>query len=198
MAAVTEYEKMLNAQWYNPLDKTLRELRLATRQLLYKFNKTSPEQVKIRRTLQQDLFAEVGRDVFIEPPFFCDYGQHIRLGDKVFFNFNCVVLDVGWVTIGNNVFFGPAVQIYTVNHPLVADERRSGIEQALPINIADDVWIGGGVIICPGVSIGARSVIAAGSVVTKDVPADVVVAGNPGRVLRSLTADTAADTQVHR
>ncbi|MCF4009807.1 sugar O-acetyltransferase [Rheinheimera sp. UJ63] len=196
MAAVTEYEKMLNAQWYNPLDKTLRELRLATRHLLYKFNKTSPEQVKIRRTLQQDLFAEVGRDVFIEPPFFCDYGQHIRLGDKVFFNFNCVVLDVGWVTIGNNVFFGPAVQIYTVNHPLAADERRSGIEQALPINIADDVWIGGGVIICPGVSIGARSVIAAGSVVTKDVPADVVVAGNPGRVLRSLTADTAADTQV--
>ncbi|MDP4946471.1 MAG: sugar O-acetyltransferase [Alishewanella sp.] len=194
MAAVTEYEKMLNAQWYNPLDKTLRELRLATRQLLYKFNKTSPEQVKIRRTLQQDLFAEVGRDVFIEPPFFCDYGQHIRLGDKVFFNFNCVVLDVGWVTIGNNVFFGPAVQIYTVNHPLGADERRSGIEQALPINIADDVWIGGGVIICPGVSIGARSVIAAGSVVTQDVPADVVVAGNPGRVLRRLNADTTADT----
>ena len=194
MAAVTEHEKMLNAQWYNPLDKTLRELRLATRQLLYKFNKTSPEQVKIRRTLQQDLFAEVGRDVFIEPPFFCDYGQHIRLGDKVFFNFNCVVLDVGWVTIGNNVFFGPAVQIYTVNHPLGADERRSGIEQALPINIADDVWIGGGVIICPGVSIGARSVIAAGSVVTQDVPADVVVAGNPGRVLRRLNADTTADT----
>ena len=194
MAAVTEYEKMLNAQWYNPLDKTLRELRLATRQLLYKFNKTSPEQVKIRRTLQQDLFAEVGRDVFIEPPFFCDYGQHIRLGDKVFFNFNCVVLDDGWVTIGNNVFFGPAVQIYTVNHPLGADERRSGIEQALPINIADDVWIGGGVIICPGVSIGARSVIAAGSVVTQDVPADVVVAGNPGRVLRRLNADTTADT----
>ncbi|MDP5034821.1 MAG: sugar O-acetyltransferase [Alishewanella sp.] len=191
---MTEYEKMLNAQWYNPLDKTLRELRLATRQLLYKFNKTSPEQVKIRRTLQQDLFAEVGRDVFIEPPFFCDYGQHIRLGDKVFFNFNCVVLDVGWVTIGNNVFFGPAVQIYTVNHPLGADERRSGIEQALPINIADDVWIGGGVIICPGVSIGARSVIAAGSVVTQDVPADVVVAGNPGRVLRRLNADTTADT----
>ncbi|WP_226751527.1 sugar O-acetyltransferase [Alishewanella maricola] len=194
MAAVTEYEKMLNAQWYNPLDQTLRELRLATRQLLYKFNKTSPEQVKIRRTLQQDLFAEVGRDVFIEPPFFCDYGQHIRLGDKVFFNFNCVVLDVGCVTIGNNVFFGPAVQIYTVNHPLGADERRSGIEQALPINIADDVWIGGGVIICPGVSIGARSVIAAGSVVTQDVPADVVVAGNPGRVLRRLNADTTADT----
>ena len=191
---MTEHEKMLNAQWYNPLDKTLRELRLATRQLLYKFNKTSPEQVKIRRTLQQDLFAEVGRDVFIEPPFFCDYGQHIRLGDKVFFNFNCVVLDVGWVTIGNNVFFGPAVQIYTVNHPLGADERRSGIEQALPINIADDVWIGGGVIICPGVSIGARSVIAAGSVVTQDVPADVVVAGNPGRVLRRLNADTTADT----
>ncbi|MCB5227460.1 sugar O-acetyltransferase [Alishewanella sp. 16-MA] len=185
---------MLNAQWYNPLDQTLRELRLATRQLLYKFNKTSPEQVKIRRTLQQDLFAEVGRDVFIEPPFFCDYGQHIRLGDKVFFNFNCVVLDVGCVTIGNNVFFGPAVQIYTVNHPLGADERRSGIEQALPINIADDVWIGGGVIICPGVSIGARSVIAAGSVVTQDVPADVVVAGNPGRVLRRLNADTTADT----
>lgn len=183
---LTEHQKMLSGQWYDPLDKELRELRLQARQLLHKFNNTSPEQHKVRRRIQAELFAATGENVFIEPPFKCDYGAQISLGDNVFFNFNCVVLDVAPVVIGNNVFFGPGVQLYTVNHPLDAALRRTGIEQAAPITVEDDVWFGGGVIVCPGVTIGARSVIAAGSVVTKDIPADVLAVGNPCKVLRSL------------
>lgn len=128
----------------------------------------------------------MGEGVWIEPPFHCDYGSNIILGDKVYFNFNCVILDCAAVTIGSNVCFGPAVQIYTATHPLNAIERRAGLEFAKSIEIADDVWIGGGAIICPGVRIGARSVIGAGSVVTRDVPADVIAAGNPCRALRTL------------
>lgn len=186
---MTEYDKMLVGDWYNPLDKELRQLRLQVRQRLAKYNSSLPEQHKQRRNLLADIFAAVGRNVFIEPPFNCDYGKHITLGDGVFFNFNCVVLDVAPVTIGNNVLFGPAVQLYTVNHPLGAAERRTGVEQAASIVIGDDVWLGGGVIVCPGVTIGARAVIAAGSVVTKDIPADMLAAGNPCRIIRRLNDD---------
>lgn len=193
---MTEYEKMLAGDWYNPLDKELRQLRLQVRQRLAKYNNSAPEHHKQRRILLVDIFAAVGTNVFIEPPFNCDYGKHITLGDGVFFNFNCVVLDVAPVTIGNNVLFGPSVQLYTVNHPLAAAERRTGVEQAAAISIGDDVWLGGGVIVCPGVTIGERAVIAAGSVVTKDIPADVLAAGNPCRILRSLNdTTTAANTE---
>ena len=125
-------------------------------------------------------------DAWIQPPFFCDYGYNIALGSKVFFNFNCVVLDVMRVEIGNNVLFGPSVQIYTATHPLNAAERRTWRELAKPVTIGSDVWVGGGAIICPGVTIGDRSVIGAGSVVTRAIPADVFAAGNPCRVIRSL------------
>ncbi|GGW67757.1 sugar O-acetyltransferase [Alishewanella tabrizica] len=183
---MTEYEKMLAGAWYNPLDPELRQMRLAVRQKLATYNSSAPSHHKQRRLLLADILGAVGNNVFIEPPFHCDYGKHLFIGDGVFFNFNCVVLDVAPVTIGNNVFFGPAVQLYTVNHPLAAAERRTGIEQAAPITIGDDVWLGGGVIICPGIRIGARSVIAAGSVVTQDIPEDVLAAGNPCRILRQL------------
>ena len=122
----------------------------------------------------------------IEPPFFCDYGTNIELGDKVFFNFNCVILDVAKVTIGSNVMFGPAVQIYTATHPMDAEERRSGLEFAKPVRIGNDVWLGGGVIVCPGVTIGDAAVIGAGSVVVRDIPAGVFAAGNPCRVIREI------------
>jgi maltose O-acetyltransferase len=125
-------------------------------------------------------------DVAITPPFSCDYGRNIRLGSAVYFNFNCVVLDVAPVTIGNHVLFGPAVQIYTAYHPLDAAERRSGIEYGKPVVLGDDVWVGGGAIVCPGVTIGAGAVIGAGSVVTRDVPPYVLAVGNPCRVLRDL------------
>ena len=183
---MTEYQKMLSGAWYDPLDKNLRELRLEARKLTQQFNKTQPEQHNVRRRLQQALFATVGEQVFIEPPFYCDYGKHISFGDHVFLNFNCTILDVAPVTFGHHVFVGPAVQIYTVNHPLDAATRRSGVEQALPVQIANDVWIGGGAILCPGVSIDEGAVIAAGAVVVKDVPARAVVGGNPARLLKQL------------
>jgi maltose O-acetyltransferase len=124
--------------------------------------------------------------VWIEPPFFCDYGSNIRMGDRVFFNFNCVILDPGLVTIGSDVQLGPAVQIYTATHPLGHAARRAGPELAKPVTIGSDVWVGGGAIILPGVTIGARSVIGAASVVTADVPEGVLAAGNPCRVIRTI------------
>ena len=134
----------------------------------------------------KELFGKGGESVWMEPPFFCDYGSNILLGERVFFNFNCVVLDVCQVKIGDFTLFGPAVQIYTAAHPMNADLRRKK-EFAKPIEIGSDVWIGGGAIICPGVKIGSKSVIGAGSVVTRDVPSGVVAAGNPCRVIREIT-----------
>lgn len=122
----------------------------------------------------------------LQPPFSCDYGSNIQFGTKVFLNFNCIILDVAPVTIGERVLFGPAVQVYAATHPLGATERRSGLELGKPVVIGDDVWIGGGAIINPGVRIGAGAVIGAGSVVTKDVPGNVFAAGNPCRVIRQL------------
>ena len=144
------------------------------------------DQPEERGRIVSALFAQE-TDVWIQPPFFCDYGSNISLGKKVFFNFNCVVLDVMAVVIGNNVLFGPAVQIYAATHPIDAMERRRWLESARPVTIGSDVWVGGGAIICPGVTIGSRSVIGAGSVVTRDIPDDVFAAGNPCRVIRSLT-----------
>jgi maltose O-acetyltransferase len=137
----------------------------------------------------QKLLPNAGIDLWIQPPFYCDYGTNIILGDKVFFNFNCVVLDVTYVRIGSRSLFGPNVQIYTATHPLDFKTRASGLEYAKPITIGEDVWIGGSAVICPGVTIGDRTVIGAGSVVTKDIPSDVFAAGNPCRVIRSLDTD---------
>ncbi len=181
----TEKDKMLAGELYDPLDPQLCEERQSCRDLCQDLNATREAQKEER---QRILTALLGRetDAWIQPPFFCDYGTNIVLGSKVFFNFNCVVLDVMPVTIGNNVLFGPAVQIYTATHPISAVERRKWLEFAKPITIGSDVWVGGGAIICPGVTIGDRSVIGAGSVVTRDIPADVFAAGNPARVVRAL------------
>src|SRR5690606_17653376 len=184
---LTEKQKMLSGQWYNPLDKELSAERLAARQLQHQFNHTAPDDEAGRRALLKQWLPNSGKHFYVEPPFYCDYGYNIKTGAKVFFNFNCVVLDVAPVTIGNNVLFGPAVQIYTVNHPLEAKARNNLIEQAKPIIIADDVWIGGGAVLLPGITIGKGSVIAAGSVVTKDIPAGVVAGGNPCRVIKTLS-----------
>lgn len=181
----TEKDKMLAGELYDPLDPQLCEERQRCRDLCQELNATRETQQEER---QRILTALLGRetDAWIQPPFFCDYGTNIVLGSKVFFNFNCVVLDVMQVTIGNNVLFGPSVQIYTATHPISAVERRKWLEFAKPITIGSDVWVGGGAIICPGVTIGDRSVIGAGSVVTRDIPADVFAAGNPARVVRAL------------
>lgn len=181
----TEKEKMIAGQLYDPGDMQLTAERLRARTLLKRLNNAGDDRHEVAGILK-DLFGTV-TDVHIEPPFFCDYGTNISLGKKVFMNFNCVILDVAPVRIGDFVLFGPAVQIYTALHPVNAAERRLGLESGSPIVIGDDAWIGGGAVVCPGVSIGARSVIGAGSVVTRDIPEDVFAAGNPCRVIRALS-----------
>lgn len=182
---ITEKEKMLAGELYNPADPELCADRLACRELCHKLNHDTPVNESGRQTILKALFGKQ-YDVWIEPPFYCDYGRNIQLGSKVFFNFACVVLDVAEVQIGNNALIGPAVQIYTAMHPLNAEERQRGLEFAKPVAIGSNVWIGGGAIICPGVSIGDRAVIGAGSVVTRDIPGDVVAAGNPAKIIRKI------------
>ncbi|MFL5747158.1 MAG: sugar O-acetyltransferase [Niastella sp.] len=182
----TEKEKMLAGELYNPLDEQLSAERLTARLLLAALNETREDETAERTSLLRELLPNAGEGLWLQPPFYCDYGYNIKLGEKVFFNFNCVVLDVTLVTIGSRTLFGPNVQVYTATHPMNYKERAAGLEYAKPITVGEDVWIGGSVVICPGVNIGDRSVIGAGSVVTKDIPADVFAAGNPCKVIRSL------------
>jgi maltose O-acetyltransferase len=184
----SEKEKMLSGELYNPLDPQLLADRHQARLLFKAFNDTSDDQLAERRRLLRALIPAAGKGLFIEPPFYCDYGSNITIGDNVYFNFNCVILDIAPVTIGSNVLFAPGVQIYAATHPLSAAVRRSGLELGKPITIGDDVWVGGGVIICPGVTIGAAAVIGAGTVVTKDIPQGVLAVGNPCRVVRAIEA----------
>lgn len=181
----TEQEKMLAGELYDPLEPQLCRERDRCRDLCLLLNATREDQKQERKCLLAQLFGKE-TDAWIQPPFFCDYGTNIVLGTKVFFNFNCVVLDCARVPIGNNVLFAPSVQIYTATHPLSAAERRKWLESAKPITIGSDVWVGGGAIICPGVTIGARSVVGAGSVVTRDIPSDAIAVGNPARIIREL------------
>ncbi|BAU47983.1 maltose O-acetyltransferase [Sulfurifustis variabilis] len=175
---------MLRGEFYDPADPQLTKERRHARLLLRALNRSRPGRPRVRARIIRALFAAVGDDVWIEPPFFCDYGSNIAVGDKVFFNFNCVILDAAAVRIGSRVLFGPAVQLYAATHPLDVAERRLGLELARPIAVGDDVWIGGGAIVLPGVTIGSGTVIGAGSVVTTDIPGGVVAAGNPCKVLR--------------
>lgn len=181
----TEREKMLAGELYDPLDPELVAARVRARDLCQDLNATREREEEARRRILVELFGAGGNDVWMQPPFFCDYGSNIFLGTRVFFNFNCVVLDVCAVRIGDYTLFGPAVQIYTATHPLDAELRRKQ-EFAKPITIGSDVWVGGAAVICPGVTIGSRAVIGAGSVVTRDVPDGVFAAGNPCRVIRQL------------
>jgi maltose O-acetyltransferase len=182
----TEKEKMLNGELYNALDAELTEERVSARLLIKELNESREDQVEERNRILKQLIPNAGEGLWLQPPFYCDYGYNMKVGDRVFFNFNCVVLDVAPVTIGSRTLFGPNVQIYTATHPMNYKERASGLEYAKPIRIGEDVWVGGSVVICPGVTIGDRSVIGAGSVVTKDIPADVFAAGNPCKVIRTL------------
>ena len=160
--------------------------RYRVRDLCQKLNASSDADEELRRELCKQIFGKGGDTVWMQPPFFCDYGSNIHLGERVFFNFNCIVLDVCEVRIGDFTLFGPAVQVYTATHPMNAELRRKQ-EFARPIAIGSDVWVGGGAVICPGVRIGSRSVIGAGSVVTRDIPDGVFAAGNPCRVIREIT-----------
>lgn len=183
---VTEWEKMLSGALYDPLAPEFVRAHNRARDLCHDLNMTREEHKDERRDILRQLFGQGGDTVWMQPPFFCDYGTNIELGERVFFNFNCVVLDVARVTIGDYTLFGPAVQIYTATHPFDAKLRRHQ-EFAKPVEVGADVWIGGGAIICPGVRIGSRSVIGAGSVVTRDIPEAVFAAGNPCRVIRGIS-----------
>lgn len=182
----TERSKMLTGELYDPLDPELVAGRERARDLCQALNATREGEQDARRRILRELFAAGGDTVWMQPPFFCDYGANIFLGERVFFNFNCVVLDVCPIRIGDYTLFGPAVQIYTPMHPFNAELRRKE-EFGKPVEIGSDVWVGGGAIILPGVRIGSRAVIGAGSVVTRDVPENVFAAGNPCRVIREIT-----------
>lgn len=186
----TEKEKMLAGELYNAQDPQLLAERQRAQLLFQELNATPADQ-PARARLLRELLPHAGTELGLTSPFYCDYGTNITLGDQVFFNFNCTILDVAAVTIGSRTLFGPGVQVYTATHPLDYQERATGLEYAKPISIGEDVWVGGGAIICPGIRIGDRVVIGAGSVVTKDIPADTLAAGNPCRVIRVLRAPAA-------
>jgi maltose O-acetyltransferase len=182
----SERQKMSAGELYVPMDPELVAMRNHARDLCQALNATREADQEARRRLLDELFSAGGDTVLMQPPFFCDYGSNIELGEHVFFNFNCVVLDVCPVRIGSFTLFGPAVQIYTPLHPLNAALRRRE-EYGKPVEIGSDVWVGGGAVILPGVRIGSRAVIGAGSVVTRDIPEGVFAAGNPCRVIREIT-----------
>jgi maltose O-acetyltransferase len=182
----TERDKMLAGKLYNPLDPALVTARERARNLCHALNATRDSQQEERRCILQDLFGAGGDTVWMQPPFYCDYGSNIYLGTRVFFNFNCVVLDVCEVRIGDYTLFGPGAQILTPLHPFNAELRREQ-EFGKPVEIGADVWVGGGALILAGVRIGSRAIIGAGSVVTRDIPAGVFAAGNPCRVIRDVS-----------
>jgi maltose O-acetyltransferase len=175
---------MLAGGPYDATDPTLVADRRRCQEILRDFN-ARPER-ELAGTELGSLFAEVGEATFIEPPFLCDYGFNIRIGDESFINYGGIVLDVAPVTIGDQVRIATGVQLLTADHPVDPVERRKGVELSRPITIGDGVWVGGGAIVCPGVTIGANSVVGAGSVLTRDIPPSVLAVGNPCRVVRSL------------
>jgi len=183
---VTEWEKMLAGGLYRSADPELIAARERAARLLLRYNRTDPADHPGRAALLGELLGAGSDDATIMPMFACDYGANIRLGKRAFINYNCVFLDCAPIEIGDDLQMAPAVQLYTALHPLDAETRRSGLESARPIRIGNDVWIGGGAIVLPGVTIGDRGVIAAGAVVTRDVAADTLVAGSPARPLRRL------------
>ncbi len=182
----TEREKMLAGEMYDPMDPELVFARKRTRDLVFRYNGLQPSEEEGRRALLREMLGSGGNSVFIEPPFHCDYGANIHLGDRVFANFDCVFLDVCEIHIGDDCMIAPKVGIYTATHPVDPVLRTSGRECGKPISIGNRVWIGAGSMLLPGITIGNDVVIGAGSVVTKSVPDRVVVAGNPARIIRRL------------
>jgi maltose O-acetyltransferase len=178
----TERQKMLAGELYDPFDPDLVAARERARSLCAALNASKESEQDERRRILDDLFGSGGDTAWMQPPFYCDYGSNIHLGTRVFFNFNCTVLDVCEVRIGDYTLFGPGVQILTPLHPRDAELRRTQ-EYGKPIEIGADVWVGGGALILAGVHIGSRSIIGAGSVVTRDIPEGVLAVGNPCRVI---------------
>lgn len=180
----TQEERMIAGEHYNAHCQELEELRLKTKKMLHKLNVTEYHSKKFKK-ISRTLFPNSAKDFYVEPPFYCDYGNYIYAEEKVFINFGAVILDGGTVKIGANTLMGPGVHIYTAQHPTNAIERLDW-EDCKPVTIGKNCWIGGHSTICPGVTIGDRCVIGAGSVVIKDIPADSLAVGNPARIVRKL------------
>lgn len=181
-----EWQKMVSGQLYDAVHPIFQELLMRTRCLVRQYNDAQPDDAETLSRIRRQLFDSLGENVTIHQPLRVDYGCNISIGHDTFINFNLTVLDEARVTIGNHVFIGPNVSIYCACHPLDADARRNGAEWALPVSIGNDVWIGGGATILPGVTIGDGAVIAAGSVVSRSVPPHSLAAGVPARVIRKV------------
>ena len=190
MTEQRDKRNMLAGELYRASSAELTMERRRAQMMLARYNAITDGEPDLLLSLLRDLMGSVGDGTVIMPQFTCDYGYNIRLGRNVFINYHCIFLDCAPIDIGNDVQVGPAVQLYTAQHPLEAEIRRSGLESARPIRIGNDVWIGGGAVILPGVTIGDRSVVGAGSVVVHSVPADCVAVGNPARVVRTLGSPT--------
>jgi len=186
MAARSEREKMLAGELYLGNDPELTAMRVRCKRLLREFESADPGDVATRTALLSRLLGAAGEGAYVEPPFRCDYGSHIFVGARFYANFDCVVLDCARIDIGDDVFFGPGVHVYAATHPVDAEQRIAGPEFARPVRIGSRVWIGGRAVVLPGVTIGEETTIGAGSVVTRDIPAGVLAAGNPCRVVRTL------------
>ncbi|TYL38636.1 acetyltransferase [Natronococcus pandeyae] len=185
----SEKEKMLRGELYDASDPELVTERRRARELTRQYNRTPADDHERRRRLLNELFGSVGDQCQVESPFRCDYGYNVHVGENFYANFDCVVLDVCRVEIGRNCLLGPGVHIYTATHPLDASERTEGREYGNPVTIGDDVWVGGRAVLNPGVTVGDGAVVASGAVVTEDVPAEVVVQGNPATVVTELATD---------
>ncbi|WP_039839569.1 sugar O-acetyltransferase [Paenibacillus sonchi] len=186
---MNQKERMLAGLPYKAWLDGLSEERTANKLKIHEYNLLRPDETERRDELIRSILGHTGKNVYIEPPFHCDYGSNISVGENFYANFNCTILDVGKVVMGENVMFAPNVSIYTAGHPVHPDSRNSGYEYGIAITIGNNVWIGGNAIINPGVTIGHNVVIGAGSVVTKDIPDNVIAAGSPCRVIREITEE---------
>ncbi len=183
---MNEKEKMISGLMYNPNTEDLINDRARAKDLCFKFNALPPSEREARKNIIKQLFSKTTDEFLIESSFYCDYGYNIEIGNNFYTNHNCVILDCAKVTFGDNVFIGPNCGFYTAIHPIDTEERNSGIESAKPISIGNNVWIGGNVTVLPGVTIGDNTVIGAGSVVTKNIPPNVVAVGNPCRSIKQI------------
>lgn len=186
---MNQKERMLNGLPYKAWLDGLPEERMENAQKTFEYNNCSPLEMEKADLLIREILGKAGTDITIRPPFYCDYGKNIEVGDNFYANFNTVILDVGKVRIGNNVMLAPNVSIYTAGHPIHPDSRNSGYEYGIAVTIGDNVWIGGNCVINPGVTIGNNCVIGSGSIVTKDIPDNSIAVGNPSAVIRQITED---------